>query len=185
MLMASSCFSRHSSALFPGWLLAMLFAGAINSTYGSETHTDPEGLVTFRIPDAWVLQSDSHGMRFRRSDSNERTVLSVTPRMGRGEENLEQLRSTRLSQVRSQSREVATDTVSSLNGFTVWEFVVRPGADGRGAISHSLHLLSPDLHIQIMLIAEPDRYAGYVADLRAVADSVQTGAGAPRIRPAN
>lgn len=138
----------------------------------AESYSDPEGLITFAVPDSWTLQSESRGMRFRRAVEKERSILSVTPKRASDATDLESLRATRLSQVRSQSRNVLTDSVRGENGITIWEFVVEPGSDGRGPISHSIHLFTDSLHIEVLLIAMPDRYLEYQGDLVSVVDSV-------------
>lgn len=166
--------SRQSGSQAVGWLMLLFVTAAIGFSHAVEPYSDPEGLISFSVPDAWTLNSESSGMRFRRAAEKERTVLSVYPRSQADGFDPEKLRTTRLSQVRSQSRDVVTDTEYTLDQFRVWELLVRPGPDGRGPISHSLHLLNGNLHIEIMLIATPDRYPAYVDDLRAVAESVRT-----------
>lgn len=156
-----------------GWLTLLVAISVIGTSHAAEPYTDPEGLISFSVPDTWMLQSESRGMRFRRATDKERTVLSVYPRSQADGFDLEKLRATRLSQVRSQSREVVTDTESELNQFAVWELLVRPGPDGRGPVSHTLYLLNASLHIEVMLIAMPDRYPAYADEFRAVAESVR------------
>jgi hypothetical protein len=142
-------------------------------TAGLAAEDETRRLVRFELPEGWELTSERHGLRHRRKDSSERTTLSVRARSDQEALDLETLQGKRRSQVRSQSRVIDKDEVGEKNGFTVWEFLVRPSPNGRGPVAHAIHLLRPDLHVEIMLVTKPSLHELREADLRTLARSVK------------
>lgn len=159
-------------------LLLLLVLGVVSPGYAAEPAAsarpfeDPEGLVHFDVPVRWRLKGERHGMRFVPVSSAERTVLLVRPRTHDGSLTLESLRATRLSQIRSQDRALVLDRTVTIGGIEWWELRSGPGPNGRGPFMHSLHRLTPAVHVAISLIAYPEHYDGHQADLQTVAGTV-------------
>ena len=138
------------------------------------TLTDPDGLVTFIAPDGWAVRSESNGTRLGRiQPESERSVLFVKATESGEGRTLEQLRETRLSQIRSQGSEIAIDKQGSMKGFTTWEKLATSPPDSSRPWMHSIHLFSDGPYVEVGLIATAEKHADYVDDLEAVATSIE------------
>ena len=152
-------------------ILSTLVAGCGG---GGSGVTDPDGLVRFTIPAGWEIRSEANGTRLGRIESaDERTVLMVNARPLDEGETAASVRDLRISQIEAQSGELTIDRLDERAGVTTWESLHESPPDSTRPWMHAIHRFSPDLHVEVALIASPDKHADYVADLESVAESVK------------
>ena len=96
--------------------IAMAFALLLVGCSGpSHTHSDPDGLVGFALPDGWAERSQSNGIRFGRADAPDaRTVLAVSASARDPAHDLAAQRELRQSQIRATGQELRIDEIFEL-----------------------------------------------------------------------
>lgn len=156
---------------FPIILFMLLATGCFDRcTSGGTTYNDKGGLISFSLPEDWVLRNEANGMRFGRADTpEERTILSVIPKPHDPKVSLEQKREVSRMQIRQQGAEVMSDQSLSVSGFSAWETVYKMGSQ----TVHSAYLFSDEVYVQVMLVSKSEMYSNYVSDLESVVQSIR------------
>ena len=152
-------------------ILSVVVAGCSGAGSGV---TDPDSLVRFTIPSGWAVRSEANGTRLGRIEpAGERTVLMVTARPLDEGQSPASVRELRISQIAAQNGELTIDRMSDRAGVTAWESLHESPPNSTRPWMHTIHLFPSSLHVQIALLASPDKHADYVADLESVAESVK------------
>lgn len=136
--------------------------------------TDPEGLVRFSVPAGWEVRSEANGTRLGRIEpASERTVLMVAARPMKEGRTPESVRELSISQIEAQNGELAIDRMGKRGGVSSWESLHESPPTSTRPWMHAIHLFPKGLHVEVALIASPDKYDNYVPDLETVADSIK------------
>lgn len=157
------------------FVLLIVTSGLISNCGGAGSGiTDPDGLVRFSVPTGWEVRSEANGTRLGRIEpTSERTVLMVAARPMKEGRTPESLRERRISQIKAQNGELAIDRMGNRGGVPSWESLHESPPTSTRPWMHAIHVFPKGLHVEVALIASPDKYASYVPDLKSVADSIR------------
>jgi hypothetical protein len=156
--------------------VALIVASGLISSCGGAGGgvPDPEGLVRFSVPAGWEVRSEANGTRLGRIEpASERTVLMVAARPLQAGRTPESLRERRVAQIKAQNGELTIDRMGKRSGVISWESLHESPPTSSRPWMHAIHLFPKGLHVEVALIASPDKYANYVPDLEAVAGSIK------------
>ena len=93
-----------------------------DSKFKRVSYKDKGGLISFSIPESWVLKNESNGLRFGRDNNQgERSSIVVNANSRDSDQTLEKRREIGKNQIQQQDAEIITDKLYTKNGFSIWE----------------------------------------------------------------
>jgi hypothetical protein len=133
------------------------------------SHESKDGRLAFRVPEAWVLKSETSGLRFGRADNPEDRSTLLVKTDPRGDDSLDRRQAIGLQQIEQQGAELLEQDTFSRNGWEGWEATFRQG----NVSVYTIWLFDDAVRVEVKLIAPTDQFAGYLDDVKAVAASIR------------
>ncbi len=144
--------------------------GSDSSTFKRNSYKDKEGLISFSIPEGWILKNESNGMRFGRADNpKERSTIVVNPKPRDSSQTLKRRQEISNKQIQAQDGEIITDKTYSKNGFLIGESEF----ELRIVSAYSFDLFSDDFRVEVKLMASKEHYLKYISDIKSVVESIR------------
>lgn len=158
-------------------LLAAAGASPAENSAGDSAEvrrTDPDNLVSFRLPALWNDDHFANGRHFQRADRpDDKAILAVLAELREHYPTLEQIRTGRTGVHQTQGHRQVSSDEKQINGFDVWEAVYTANVRGDDVIMHDFMMFSDTRFIEVHLIAAEADYETYLPDLLAVVDSMR------------